>query len=892
MNNHTNGNYRYPGSQPFSGSDAHRLLFFGREEETQLLLHQILTSRLVVLYAKSGLGKTSLINAGLSHALRDKGFIPLPVRFYKRKSNLLETFYEGIQENVKSKEKNYEEGKKDYMWEFFKTAAFWGEKDRLLKPVVILDQFEEFFSLHSSKSRKEFTLQLADLVNNTIPAGLTDSMPPEKPFPYSEKPPNVKIIISLREDYLGHLDEMSDYIPNILHKRFRLMPLDLKQARQAIKKPLEVQDKAIQANSFKFSTEAVNIMLKYLCKQKGGVGKSERVESFQLQLLCRHMEDKARQKRGKGKDEVIIGKDDLEGESGMQSVLEEFYNNQLNRLGSKDQQKVMRLCEEGLISIFDRRLSMEQDEIKLNYNVSKELLDKLVEMRLLRREPWVGSSYYELSHDTLVEPIRKSQKKRALKGKPVEKLLEEARELKDSLEFDEAAEKYKDILDIDSTHVNAYLELGQVYYDEKKYGKSEKIYNEAIDNRIKNALIYYWLGQTLFTARHKMKKAIKSYRESLKLDPRLYMAYEGLGDVYEYRDEFKKAEANYEDALEINKKKTGIYIKLAKLYIRKGESERVVPIFKRAIEASRDYADIYYDIAEALKGVKKWDLVEKISELASESGSEHALHYYCLGYNYAELKKYDRAIDNYKKTVDIDPSHADAYHNMGNVYFELKQYNEAIETYTKAIEINPDDETSHFMKGNAYFQLKKYDDAIKAYKEAIKINPYDAVFFNNMANAYCQLKRYNDAIREYKKVIEIDTEHIAARASLAEVYLIAGSFYSADTHAKELLKEKNIPVEYILAMRFISLTSYLFRGKQRQAIMRLKKLIDYYKTIEQDYERTRSYDFLKEFIKSSKRLSPLPPLLLRIIELLESPLEKGLQRVDELTASIPASVPS
>jgi hypothetical protein len=112
-------------------------------------------------------------------------------------------------------------------------------------------------------------------------------------------------------------------------------------------------------------------------------------------------------------------------------------------------------------------------------------------------------------------------------------------------------------------------------------------------------------------------------------------------------------------------------------------------------------------------------------------------------------------------------------------------------------------------------------------------------------------------------------------------------------HAKELLKEKNIPVEYILAMRFISLTSYLFRGKQRQAIMRLKKLIDYYKTIEQDYERTRSYEFLKEFIKSSKRLPPQQlPLLLRIIELLESPLEKGLQRVDELAASIPASVPS
>jgi hypothetical protein len=34
----------------------------------------------VVVYAKSGLSKTSLLNAGLAHRLREEGFLPLVVR--------------------------------------------------------------------------------------------------------------------------------------------------------------------------------------------------------------------------------------------------------------------------------------------------------------------------------------------------------------------------------------------------------------------------------------------------------------------------------------------------------------------------------------------------------------------------------------------------------------------------------------------------------------------------------------------------------------------------------------------------------------------------------------------------------------------------------------------
>ena len=70
---------RYTGAQPFSDDDLSRKTFFGRERESADLANKILAHRLVVVYAKSGLGKTSLLNAGVTPLLRDEKCLPLIV---------------------------------------------------------------------------------------------------------------------------------------------------------------------------------------------------------------------------------------------------------------------------------------------------------------------------------------------------------------------------------------------------------------------------------------------------------------------------------------------------------------------------------------------------------------------------------------------------------------------------------------------------------------------------------------------------------------------------------------------------------------------------------------------------------------------------------------------
>jgi len=60
----------YKGLSPFDDSELDALLFFGRERETEIVVANALASRLTVLYGPSGVGKSSLLRAGVVHALR------------------------------------------------------------------------------------------------------------------------------------------------------------------------------------------------------------------------------------------------------------------------------------------------------------------------------------------------------------------------------------------------------------------------------------------------------------------------------------------------------------------------------------------------------------------------------------------------------------------------------------------------------------------------------------------------------------------------------------------------------------------------------------------------------------------------------------------------------
>ena len=60
----------YKGLAAFEDSELDALLFFGREREISAVAANVLANRLTVLYGPSGVGKSSLLYAGVARRLR------------------------------------------------------------------------------------------------------------------------------------------------------------------------------------------------------------------------------------------------------------------------------------------------------------------------------------------------------------------------------------------------------------------------------------------------------------------------------------------------------------------------------------------------------------------------------------------------------------------------------------------------------------------------------------------------------------------------------------------------------------------------------------------------------------------------------------------------------
>ncbi|MDF2732102.1 MAG: hypothetical protein K0S92_733, partial [Desertimonas sp.] len=402
---------RYPGSPPFGDTDVDRLLFRGRAAETDEVLHSILSYDLFLVYAVSGMGKTSLLTAGVLEPLRQRGYFPVMLRVNSPDTPMLTLIEAQIRQAGAAAGVEVEHAPTvgadalpaDTLWDLLAELEIWRGND-LLEPVLIFDQFEELFTLPwSPDDRAAFIEQFGEVVrHHRVPGRDAD------PARQALAAPNVKIVMCMREDFIGQLEELAVSVPQIMNRRFRLGALDPVQAQAAIREPAELDDPRLRTQRFSYSAGAASTILTFLRTKddRGNTVLTDSIDPSQLQIICQHVERTILPRKTVGTDgRVEITESDLGGPDGLRRIVVDFYRQVLDAFPQRERRAVRHLCETGLISQSGRRLSLEEGEIGAHFDVSLDTLRKLVDLRLLRSEPRVGSVYYELAHDTLTRPI-------------------------------------------------------------------------------------------------------------------------------------------------------------------------------------------------------------------------------------------------------------------------------------------------------------------------------------------------------------------------------------------------------------------------------------------------------------------------------------------------------
>jgi len=444
--------YRYPGITPFTTEQKE--VFYGRENDIELLFNLVTAQKQTLLYSKSGLGKSSLINAGLIPKLTDTGgwhFSPL--RFYAYQKDRSISLTANVINSIGAAELpacflDKIIANENSLWYAFKKAQLSTfpalpesqimkkaalqhltfpalpesqiiKKAALLQTqpssdktthLLIFDQFEEIFS-YPEDDIFLFKKQLADLLYSDIPLNFRkvlevklrkqpDLLTPQE-LDLLSTPLNIKVLFAIRDDRLSLVKQLSDYLPDILRILYELKPLTREQAVRAIDLPAKSVGN-FASQPFVFTPEAVNKIVAYLTDDN-----TQAVETTQLQILCNRCELIAIAEAKNTTQAIEITTSKIPD---FENVFIDFYLDVLGYLPAGERDKAQIFIENSLI-VKEQRISLDQ-LVCLDY-VSDNSLLLLVNRHLLRTERnSTGGISYELSHDTLVSPILQVRKQR------------------------------------------------------------------------------------------------------------------------------------------------------------------------------------------------------------------------------------------------------------------------------------------------------------------------------------------------------------------------------------------------------------------------------------------------------------------------------------------------
>jgi hypothetical protein len=441
---------RYVGARPFETEN--QLIFRGRQADTEGVFRLIQLENLVVLYGKSGTGKSSLLNAGIIPKVKlETELDPIRLRFnaYKEGNTFIEPLESArltVRGNVPSHTTFLDKLIPDEatLWHDVKEHYIRHKGERGL--LLVIDQFEELFT-YPPESVNAFQEQLAEALFKTVPQRYWDILQeqyangkrllnPEE-LTLLQNKPALKIVLSIRSDRLHLLNRMDAQLPTILKNLYELDALSDAAARQAIQEPAAMmQMDVFDTPPFLYAPATLDYILDFLTHEKNTVSEADdaaltvpmqqKIEATQLQIICNAVEKKVKANNLQMVQVADVGN--------LEVIIEQYYENQIQSLELSEQLPARRLIEEGLVfEEEERRLSIYEGQIFKTYKIKPDTLRRLVDSHLLRAEPSLSGGYtYELSHDTLVAPVLKAKNKRLDEEKAVE-AVKAAQELKSEL---------------------------------------------------------------------------------------------------------------------------------------------------------------------------------------------------------------------------------------------------------------------------------------------------------------------------------------------------------------------------------------------------------------------------------------------------------------------------
>lgn len=376
-------------TSPFKFLDPYKKddfdIFFGRGKQTEALYDALSGVKLLLVYGPSGAGKTSLVECGLRNQISDADWLAVTV---KRNTDMNASVFARIRELLRQPFglDSATQAPADAGFGFGDAAAMLFAEQ--FKPVyLIFDQFEELLIQGNDAEKQAFFTRLNQLVRFKTPC---------------------RVLIIMREEFIGYLSEFESLCPNIFQHRFRLEKMNRSDVREVIENIL----KAPRYQSDFTVSEPELLADKILARLPDD---RKEIELTHVQVFLSELWDRSATNTA-GRDRPAMHPDLVRPDDNLEGVLDSFLKKQLAELmpefGGKAPIELLS------VMISEQHTKLQPDSRELENHFAKnritlprplpKLLDELVRRRILRSLIVGEQVRYEISHDVLARVVGQS----------------------------------------------------------------------------------------------------------------------------------------------------------------------------------------------------------------------------------------------------------------------------------------------------------------------------------------------------------------------------------------------------------------------------------------------------------------------------------------------------
>lgn len=318
--------------------------------------------------------------------------------------------------------------------------------------------------------------------------------------------------------------------------------------------------------------------------------------------------------------------------------------------------------------------------------------------------------------------------------------------LRDQNNFLDAIDAYHSALQIDSSYVNAAVNLAYCYHRAEQYDNAIAFYKEIVRLFPKNIEYLRNYGDALYK-RENYNEAMEIYESLMLLDPSEEQFLSRRSWCLFYLNEKEQAISTMHTAAQ-EKTSAFLFTELGKLHL----------------EASQ--------LTEATSAL---NIATTIAGNESRTLSRVAAAYF-------QKKHYQLAVDIFKLILEFEPDNFDALNNIGVCYDQLNLNQDAIDYFNLLLTKYPDNAASLTAIGAVYQKMNNRDLAIEYYDKALKIDPCLPTALYNKGVALHENGRYTESSHYFLETLKYRPDHEDAAYNLGINYLADGDYSRGFRH--------------------------------------------------------------------------------------------------------------